>query len=724
MRFTAAIAALGACIFGLSEAQQYAGDTITNSLPGLPGSEITYWKIADGKLNNLTLINYINHGKDGKRLVGSNLKRAIIIIHGLGRDPGTYEANMLSALSQVNNPDINTDSVAIVAPYFPNGDDKNVGYPWITGLKANQGSITNCLVWSGSQWSAGGTNQYPYKNVNTSSYAVLDQIVQYFDNATLFPNMNQIVVAGHSLGGQTMQRYAALGQQLNSRTPVSYWVANPDSYVWFSTDRPLSTSTCSIYDNYREGYTNFTSYPMTYGQNLVSAGRPAILANFNSKAVNYARGTLDLGDDASSCAPETTGANRNERFFNFIKAFPVSCADPSGRNCDTVDFIAAGHDAGTMMASAAGIARLFTDNFYGNGSRAYDFGYPRQQTGDDPFPNPSLNTSSASVNNQTYAGNMTYWGCWSDQSPASLPQMVYDNTSNTIGLCTATCAQAGYAIAGIGYGTRCFCGNYLTYEAQEVIDSSCGTPCAGNSSEICGGGNRLSLFSNGVPVVNSAPGTPETVDKAFTYINCYTEATGGARALADKATSGSFVTLEYCANFCTGYQYFGTEYSDECYCGNSFGTGASVTSSGDCSMTCAGDTTEFCGAGNRLTVYQNTTWVASSSTSASAGTSATSTASGSSSTGVSCPASNNTIAASNGKNFTIECGIDHSGGDLTSTSLLNLLVLGVSIDNDAWHGHRLWTLHSDFVIHDIRQRFRHASLLSGLKQHHGGVKWA
>lgn len=239
----------------------------------------------------------------------------------------------------------------------------------------------------------------PYKNVNTSSYNVLDQIIQYFDNSTLFPNMHQIVIAGHSLGGQTVQRYAALGQQLNTRTPVSYWVANPDSYVWLSTDRPLSTASCPSYDNYREGYTNFTQYPMTYGANLVAQGRSAILANFNSKAVNYARGTLDLGNDASTCAPETAGANRNERFFNFIKAFPVSCADPSGRNCDTVDFIAAGHDGGAMMASAAGEARLFTDNWSGNGSRAYDFGYPRQQPGDDPYPNPSLNTSSATYNN-------------------------------------------------------------------------------------------------------------------------------------------------------------------------------------------------------------------------------------------------------------------------------------------------------------------------------------
>ena len=141
---------------------------------------------------------------------------------------------------------------------------------------------------------------------------------------------------------------------------------------------------------------------MTYGQSLVSQGRSAILANYNSKQIAYARGTQDNGDDSSTCAPGTTGGNRNERFFNFIKAFPISCPDPRGSNCDTVDLVNMGHDGGGMFASPAGRARLFTDNFYGNGNRSYDFGYPRQQDGDDPFPDPTLNMTSSSLNNNTH----------------------------------------------------------------------------------------------------------------------------------------------------------------------------------------------------------------------------------------------------------------------------------------------------------------------------------
>jgi hypothetical protein len=86
-------------------------------------------------------------------------------------------------------------------------DDKGSGYPWNTSLAAGGArSYTSALVWKGSQWAAGGNNQYPYKSTTTSSYTVLDTLVQYFDNKALFPNMKQIVVAGHSLGAQTVHR--------------------------------------------------------------------------------------------------------------------------------------------------------------------------------------------------------------------------------------------------------------------------------------------------------------------------------------------------------------------------------------------------------------------------------------------------------------------------------------------------------------------------------------
>lgn len=144
-----------------SLAQQYAGDAIPNSLPGVPGAEIAYFRINDpsGKNKNLTLTNYYARQENGQRIVESNIRRAVVIIHGLNRDPGTYASNMMSALAQESDANVNRSSVAIMAPYFANGDDKTYGYPWTDGLKSGRGSTTNALVWKGSQWSAGGNNQ-------------------------------------------------------------------------------------------------------------------------------------------------------------------------------------------------------------------------------------------------------------------------------------------------------------------------------------------------------------------------------------------------------------------------------------------------------------------------------------------------------------------------------------------------------------------------------------
>jgi hypothetical protein len=94
---------------------------------------------------------------------------------------------------------------------------------------------------SGSQWASGGNNQYPSKQATVSSYTALDQILLWFNNVTMYPNLKrksrlllyhiglqltlfppEIVVAGHSLGAQMTQRYAMVGTQLGLR---GIWLA-------------------------------------------------------------------------------------------------------------------------------------------------------------------------------------------------------------------------------------------------------------------------------------------------------------------------------------------------------------------------------------------------------------------------------------------------------------------------------------------------------------------
>lgn len=95
--FWKTIALLAALLLQDASAQQFLGDVIPNvTYPGVPGSELVYFRVKDpaGKNNNLTLVNYQSLGSNGKRIVPSKIKRAVIIVHGLNRDAGTYMSNV------------------------------------------------------------------------------------------------------------------------------------------------------------------------------------------------------------------------------------------------------------------------------------------------------------------------------------------------------------------------------------------------------------------------------------------------------------------------------------------------------------------------------------------------------------------------------------------------------------------------------------------------------
>jgi hypothetical protein len=50
--------------------------------------------------------------------------------------------------------------------------------------------------------------------------------------------------------------------------------------------------------------------------------------------------------------------------------------------------------------------------------------------------------------------------------------------------------------------------------------SSCNTPCTGNASETCGGGNRLSLYWSGSPGPGINPGAGGWVfSGCYAYVN-------------------------------------------------------------------------------------------------------------------------------------------------------------------------------------------------------------
>src|SRR5690606_9125803 len=75
--------------------------------------------------------------------------------------------------------------------------------------------------------------------------------------------------------------------------------------------------------------------------------------------------------------------------------------------------------------------------------------------------------------------------------------------------------------------------------------------------------SATSTSSTGIPTPTVKP-----IVGGYEFVSCWTEGTG-ARALGGAAFAYDEMPLESCMANCTGFDYWGTEYGRECYCGNS-----------------------------------------------------------------------------------------------------------------------------------------------------------
>ncbi|KAK2066499.1 hypothetical protein P8C59_000311 [Phyllachora maydis] len=233
----------------------------------------------------------------------------------------------------------------------------------------------------------------------------------------------------------------------------------------------------------------------------------------------------------------------------------------------------------------------------GAGNRLQLYSTTASQAASTPTPTPTP-TAKKTV------GAYTFVGCATEGSDGrALSQLSYESDTMTLESCASFCSR--FRHFGTEYSRECYCAGSLADSSKNASLSDCSMSCAGNGLEYCGGPNRLQLYTRNV----SAPQLPSAIKKVlsstgleWTYQNCMTEGYD-VRALSAAFNAADNMTLEGCAGFCGGYTYFGTEYGRECYCGNSFNNGSVQAAQTDCSMFCSGNPAQFCGAGNRLSVF-------------------------------------------------------------------------------------------------------------------------
>ena len=162
----------------------------------------------------------------------ANVTRALIMIHGAGRDAANYFRSALAAAFLAGA----LDDTIIIAPRFA---ANNAGDDCQDSLAVNELNWI-CGLQSPDSWRAGGA---ALGHPTITSYDVVDEILRTVSRKDGFPNLRAIVVAGHSGGGTFTMRYE-MANQVHEKlgVPVTYIAANAAAYVYLDAVRPTAAA--------------------------------------------------------------------------------------------------------------------------------------------------------------------------------------------------------------------------------------------------------------------------------------------------------------------------------------------------------------------------------------------------------------------------------------------------------------------------------------------------
>lgn len=278
---------------------------------------------------------------------------AVVIFHGLGRNARGYYSAAEKLLQAAGS---GAGETLLIAPrYFATAD-------------APAQPIDSLPQWRGSRWNRGeDAVNWPWP---LSSFQPIDDLLAAFLDASRFPGLQRIVVAGHSAGGQLVHRYAVLNrvdEKLRAAGKrLGYVIANPSSYLYFSAERPSAadanrwapydTAICPAYNRYRYGMESLVRYA---GQ-LDGA---ALFKRYAARDVTYLLGTAD-NDPAhpqldQSCGARAQGSDRLERGRNYIRYERHLAGADTTLNRRRFEVIGVGHTQARMFGSQCGAASLF-----------------------------------------------------------------------------------------------------------------------------------------------------------------------------------------------------------------------------------------------------------------------------------------------------------------------------------------------------------------------------
>ncbi|MBD5657700.1 MAG: alpha/beta hydrolase [Candidatus Eremiobacteraeota bacterium] len=274
--------------------------------------------------------------------------RAMIEIHGLLRNADEYERTGEAVIAAAKNR--GADTLLITPQFLAEIDASGLGLPAET------------LRWNAQNWLDGYPATAP---APISAFSALDAILVRLADRSRFPALHEIVVVGHSAGGQLTQRYAIVGRApdavASAQLTVRFVVANPSSYLYFTNERPQNATFFAPFDMAACPKYNEWKYGVEKPPPYVDGSVADMEARYVTRDVTYMLGQLDIDPNHpvldKSCSGEAEGPYRLARGESYVRY--IKLRHPSGTSQSYAEVAGVDHDALGMFASACGIAVLF-----------------------------------------------------------------------------------------------------------------------------------------------------------------------------------------------------------------------------------------------------------------------------------------------------------------------------------------------------------------------------
>lgn len=297
------------------------------------------------------------------------VRRIVFSLHGVGTNAGTYYRNMVRAAERVPGA---LETTLIIGPKLMTR----------AFAEENREALTPTDVfWNTSSdrfWGAeSGSSEVLPRSVAISSFELFDRFLADLLRPDLFPNLEIVVLAGHSGGGQFMNRYA-MTSPFEDRVArprgvhVRYVVGQPSTHTYLTPERvdptdrtrrsfrvppPDEIAACPGYDQYGTGLQGLEAWGY-----LAAVGAEGMRERYGRRDVIYLHGIEDSDPEdsqlARGCGAMMQGAHRLERGITYYNH--IHHVYGAGNHSHRIAFVArVGHDHAGMWASEQGLLHIF-----------------------------------------------------------------------------------------------------------------------------------------------------------------------------------------------------------------------------------------------------------------------------------------------------------------------------------------------------------------------------